>query len=101
SGDELATPHSITSSARATSVGGSARPSACAVLRLMSRSKCVGTSSGRSAGRAAGEDAGDEIGGAFADVALLGAVRHQPAVTHRRLILEDRRQAVGVCEFDD
>src|SRR5262249_314695 len=32
--DELAAPHSITSSARASSVGGTSRPSALAVLRL-------------------------------------------------------------------
>ena len=35
--DELAAPHSITSSARASSVGGGARPSALAVLRLNGR----------------------------------------------------------------
>src|SRR5262245_38263117 len=33
--DELASPHSITSSARASSVGGTVRPSAFAVFRLM------------------------------------------------------------------
>ena len=33
--DELAPPHSITSSARASSVGGTSRPSALAVLRLI------------------------------------------------------------------
>src|SRR5262245_57481620 len=33
--DELAAPHSITSSARASSVGGTSRPSALAVFRLM------------------------------------------------------------------
>src|SRR5262249_62245571 len=36
--DELAALHSITSSARASSVGGTSRPSALAVLRLMIRS---------------------------------------------------------------
>ena len=40
--DELAPPHSITSSARASSVGGTSRPSALAVLRLMSSSNLVG-----------------------------------------------------------
>ena len=40
--DELAAPHSITSSARASSVGGTSRPSALAVLRLMTRSYLVG-----------------------------------------------------------
>ena len=40
--DELAPSHSITSSARASSVGGTSRPSALAVLRLMTSSNLVG-----------------------------------------------------------
>jgi hypothetical protein len=40
--DELAALHSITSSARATSVGGNSRPSALAVLRLMTSSYLFG-----------------------------------------------------------
>src|SRR6476619_8538843 len=48
--DELATPHSITSSARASSVSGTVRPSAFAVLRLMINSNFVGACTGRSAG---------------------------------------------------
>src|SRR5262249_49570189 len=47
---ELATPHSITSSARASSVGGTSRPSALAVLRLMTNSTLVACWTGRSAG---------------------------------------------------
>ena len=43
-------PHSITSSARASSVGGTSRPSALAVLRLIDNSYLVGTCTGRSAG---------------------------------------------------
>src|SRR5262245_65141226 len=46
----LASHHSITSSARATSVGGISRPSAFAVLRLMTSSYFVGACTGRSAG---------------------------------------------------
>ena len=42
--------HSITSSARASSVGGTVRPSALAVVRLMTRSNLVGCSTGMSAG---------------------------------------------------
>src|SRR4029077_9249640 len=42
--------HSITSSARASTVGGIFRPSALAVLRLMTRLNRVGCSMGRSAG---------------------------------------------------
>src|SRR5262249_49197801 len=51
--DELAAlhlrDHSITSSARTSSVGGRSRPSALAVLRLMTNSNLVGNSTGRSA----------------------------------------------------
>src|SRR5262249_5562255 len=42
--------HSITSSARASSVGGISRPSALAVLRLITSSNFVGNCTGRSAG---------------------------------------------------
>jgi transposase len=42
--------HSITSSARASSVGGTARPSALAVLKLMANSNLVGCNTGRLAG---------------------------------------------------
>ena len=42
--------HSITSSARASSVGGTARPSALAVLRLTTSSNFVGCTTGRSLG---------------------------------------------------
>src|SRR5262245_51902804 len=49
--DELAAPdHSITSSARASSVGGTSRPSAFAVLRLITNSYLVGAWTGRSPG---------------------------------------------------
>jgi hypothetical protein len=47
--DELASDHSITSSARASKVGGTSRPSAFAVLRLMTNSYLVGACTGRSA----------------------------------------------------
>src|SRR5260370_18545436 len=44
------TDHSMTSSARASSVGGTARPSDFAVLRLITNSNLVGCCTGRSAG---------------------------------------------------
>src|SRR5262245_58757254 len=50
--DELASLHSITSSARASKVGGTSRPSAFAVLRLIVRSILVGNSIGKSPGLA-------------------------------------------------
>src|SRR5262245_50149079 len=48
--NELAPLHSITSSARASSVGGTSIPNAFAVLRLMTRSCFTGACTGRSAG---------------------------------------------------
>src|SRR5262249_9440968 len=48
--DELAALHSITSSARASSVGGTSMPSALAVLRLMISSTLVARWTGKSAG---------------------------------------------------
>src|SRR5262245_43739980 len=49
--DELAAPnHSITSSARASSVAGTSRPRALVVLRLITRKNLVGCSIGKSAG---------------------------------------------------
>ena len=43
--------HSITMSARASSVGGTVRPSALAVIKLIARSNLIGCSTGRSPGR--------------------------------------------------
>src|SRR5262249_45976081 len=48
--DEIAPFHSITSSARASRIGGTSRPSAFAVFRLMTNSYFVGACTGRSAG---------------------------------------------------
>src|SRR5262245_15006941 len=50
--EQMQRTHSITSSARATSDGGTVRLSALAVLRLMTSSNFVGCSTGRSAGLA-------------------------------------------------
>src|SRR5262245_16852550 len=50
--DELAPLHSITSLARASSVGGTVRPSAVAAFALMTNSNFVGCCTGRSAGLA-------------------------------------------------
>src|SRR5262245_21634111 len=50
--DELAPLHSITSSAMACNVGGTVRPSALAVLRLMTSSSLVDCWTGKSAGLA-------------------------------------------------
>src|SRR5262249_23595835 len=50
--DEGAPSHSITSSARASSVGDTSIPSAFAVARLMTKSNLVGCTTGKSAGLA-------------------------------------------------
>src|SRR5690348_11334847 len=50
--DELAPPHSITSSARASIAGGIVRLSVFAILRLMTNSNLVGCSTGKSLGLA-------------------------------------------------
>src|SRR5215468_2640076 len=50
--DERAALHSITSSASARSLSGILRPSALAVLRLMTNSNLTGASTGKSAGLA-------------------------------------------------
>src|SRR5215813_11784868 len=50
--DELAPLHSITSSARASSAGGTSKRTALAVLRLITSSNLVGWLTGRSAGLA-------------------------------------------------
>src|SRR5262245_5649033 len=47
---EIAAPHSITSSAMASRVGGTSMPSALAVLRLITSSNVLGCSTGISAG---------------------------------------------------
>src|SRR5262245_37398447 len=50
--DELSAPHSITSSTLASSCGGTSRPSALAVCRLMANSNLVDCNTGSSAGLA-------------------------------------------------
>src|SRR5262249_27600225 len=50
--DEITPPHSITSSASASNVGGTSRPSALAVLRLMTDLNLVACSTGISPGLA-------------------------------------------------
>src|SRR5262245_37391673 len=72
--------HSITSSARTSSVGGIVRPSALAVIRLMTRSNLVGCSTGRSAGLLALENPGDIEPSAAIAIRDIIAVAHQPTL---------------------
>src|SRR5215471_9699747 len=56
---------SITSSARASSVGGTSRPIAFATIRLTTRSNLVGCSTGRSAGFVPPPNLVDQVAGAL------------------------------------
>src|SRR5262249_51585098 len=73
--DELASPHSITSSAIASTPGGIVRPNVLAVLRLMTNSNLVGCSTGKSAGLAP-----------FSILSTLAARRTSPHSSARRPI---------------
>jgi hypothetical protein len=79
--------YSITSSAVASSVGGTSRPRALAVLRLMTSSNLVGSWTGRSP--------------AFSPRRMrsIPAVRDEPAFA--REIAEYRRQAIPRRQFND
>src|SRR5262249_40137918 len=101
--------HSITSSARASSVGGTSRPRALAVVRLMTRSNLVGCSTGMSAGLAPRKillnvaAPKNPIVGSLADCCARAASGHDAAATPsslmnaRRFITRSpRRRAVGL-----
>ena len=87
--------HSITSSARASSVGGTSRPSALAVLRLMTNSNLVGCMD-RQVGRLG---ALENPAGVDADLAIgirqAGPVAHQAAGRGEFAQLVDRWQSHG------
>src|SRR5262249_51329731 len=75
--DEIAPPHSITSSARAMNVGGTSRRSVRAVLRLIASTNLVACITGRSAGCAPLRMRGIEPDLAKG-IGEVGAVAHQP-----------------------
>ena len=77
--DELAPFHSITSSARASSVGGTSRPSALAVLRLMTSSNLVGLLHRQVGGLGAFEDLPAKTPCTAIGVGYAGAIAHQAA----------------------
>ena len=98
--DELAPLHSITSSARASSVGGTSRPSALAVLRLMTSSNLVGCMH-RQVGRLlALEDAADIDAGLTIAVGDAGSVAHQAAGPANSRDGRSRA-ARGACQRDE
>src|SRR5262245_7926135 len=98
---ELAPLHSITSSARASRVGGNSRPSAFAVLRLITNSYFVGACTGRSAGFLALQDAVDVAGSAPILVDHFRPVSDQAALGGHIAEGIDRGQLVPSCQRDD
>ena len=93
--------HSITRSARCRSDGGIVRPSALAVLRLITSSNVVGLLHRKVAGLGALEDAVDVGCRALVKQRPGAAVRHQAAVFHLRGPLVDRGQPVVRGQLDD
>src|SRR5262249_41149737 len=93
-------PHSITSSARASSVGGTSRPNALAVLRLITSllRRCLYRKVGR---LFALEDAIDVAGGAPILVDKVGPVGNQAAAGDEVAEGVDRGQKVPSGQRDD
>ena len=99
--DELAPLHSITSSARASSVGGTSRPSALAVLRLIDQ-LVLGRRLHRQVGRLlALEDAIDVAGRAPVLVDQIRPVGDQAAAGDEEAVGVDRGQLVPGRQRDD
>src|SRR5262249_818537 len=100
--DELAAfhAHSITSSARASSMGGTSRPSDLAGLRLITNPYWVGACTGRG-GLLALEDAIDVAGRSPVVVDHAGAVRYQPAGFDEGAIEIDCGQPMLRGKLDD
>src|SRR5215472_12027502 len=84
----------MTSSARASTDGGMVRPSALAVLRLMTSSNLVGCSTGRSAGLEPLRDLCHIGSGASIEISEIRAVAHEGACLRPRRGLGDSREAV-------
>ena len=93
--------YSITSSARASSDGGTVRPSALAVLRLITSSYLVGACTGRSAGLLALEDAIDVAGRAPVLVDEIRPIGDQAAAGDEEAVEVDRGQFVPGRQRDD
>ena len=72
-------PYSITASAALSTPGGTSRPSALAVCRLMTNSNLVDCNTGRSAGLRAVKDSTSVGSDLTKHVRTIGRVAHQPA----------------------
>ena len=91
--DELAPLHSITSSARASSVGGTSRPSAFAVLRLITvRTSSAPAPAGRQASRPLGCGRRNRL---HVDTARSNRARRRPGHRRRPSSGKRRRLAIG------
>ena len=88
--------HSITSSARARSVGGIVRPRALAVLRLTMSSTLVDCTTGSSAGFAF-KNAPNIDADLPREIGEIAAVAHEAASGRERAKDKDRRQRVAHC----
>src|SRR5215468_8346900 len=93
--------HSITSSARASSVGGISRPSALAVLRLMTSSYLVGRLYWQVARLLTPEDTVDVAGRAAELVEVVEVIRHQAAAHDVLAVSINRRQTMPCRKCDD
>ena len=93
--------HSITSSARASSVGGTSRPSALAVFRLIAELE-LGRLLDRQVGRlGALQDLVDVVGGAPEQVRIIWSIGHQTARFDEVARVCDRRQQRDVGQGVD
>src|SRR5207245_7064447 len=92
--------HSITSSARASSVGGTSRPSALAALRLITSSYLVGACTGRSAGFTL-EDANNILGRALILVDVIRLIGNQAASGNEEALEVHSRKLVACRKHDD
>src|SRR6516162_6331293 len=92
--------YSITSSARATSVGGTVRPSALAVLRLTCSSNLVGCCTGRAA-TLAPLRMRSTYDCTMKQIGRIDTVRYQAAALHEHAEVKYRRQAMTSRKCDD
>jgi hypothetical protein len=90
-----ADPYSITWSARASTDGGIANPSVLTVFRLMTKSKCVGCSTGRSAGLAPLRLLSTCPAACRNSWGVIDTVRHEAAGQYKVLVAERRQAALG------
>src|SRR5215813_6736235 len=74
------------------------RPSALAVLRLITSSNLVGCSTGRSDGLGTPENFVHEVRRAATQIGEVGSVGHQPPAIHRLFQLIHCRQPIFGCE---